>query len=654
LALAKPTPFLSNDLPSTYPSNVFDHPESHPKLHSNIVVKTKTGTQVHGDAQKMNVLQLNATRHETFLTQDAVEFKPNSNRENLSPISPFHYQAAQSTPTPENSLELSAIDVERRDNVPPPEVRRQGDGGIGGGGNTGNSNPKLPTPDSPLSGSTAPPALGVKVKVKRVEVLGSTVFSPEDLEAAVASFIGKDVTFEELLSIRTAVTQLYTDNGYTTSGAFLPPQDVTEGVIKIQVVEGALERIDIQGLRHLRTSYLGDRIRLAAKVPVNIRRLEEALQLLKLNPLISNITAELSAGTAPGLSVLSVNVQEAKPLTTALIVENTDSPSVGEIRGTASINHNNLLGFGDHLNAEYHINEGVNRYNISYQIPINARDSTLSFSYINSDSRIIEPPFAAIDINAKSYNLSFGFQQPIIHTPTKELSLSLSLDLRQNQTFLLTDVPFSFIPGPENGKSRITALRFAQEWMNRSPTQVFAARSQFSFGLDALGATINNIGVDGRFITWMGQLQWVQSLGRDAILIARAGSQLSFNSLLPIEQFNLGGLDTVRGYRQNQLIGDNAAFGSVEVRFPIIRNPDGIGTIQISPFFDIGTVWNHQGEITGPHTIASIGLGLSWQLDPYFLARVDWGLPLNPIRSQANTLQDNGFTFSIRFQPFSF
>jgi hemolysin activation/secretion protein len=156
--------------------------------------------------------------------------------------------------------------------------------------------------------------------------------------------------------------------------------------------------------------------------------------------------------------------------------------------------------------------------------------------------------------------------------------------LRQSETFLLNDIPYSFSEGPENGKSKITALRFSQDWNNRSTTQVLAARSQFSFGLDAFGATVNDSGTDAQFISWLGQFQWVKALGGDVILIARAGAQLSFDSLLPIEQFSIGGVDTVRGYRQNQRVADNGVVGSVEVRFPIIRDSDGIGTIQLAPF----------------------------------------------------------------------
>ncbi len=517
--------------------------------------------------------------------------------------------------------------------------------------------PQTPTSLPPLTApnpipGTPPPELGVKVKVQRVEVLGSTAFSPAELDAAVATFIGKEATFEDLLEIRAVITKLYTDNGFTTSGAFLPPQDVTGGVVKVQVIEGAIEKIDIQGLRRLRTSYVRSRLDLVTKAPVNIRRLEEALQLLQLNPLISNVQAELSSGTTPGLSVLTLKMKEAQPLSAALLVENRDSPSVGSIRGTASISHNNLLGFGDRLSADYGISKGINSYNISYQLPVNARDGTLSLSYNNTSSKIIEEPFSPLDINADSYTLSFGFRQPLVRTPTSELALGLSLDLRQSQTYILENIPFSFSPGPENGKSRVNAIRFSQDWINRSATRVLAARSQFSLGLDAFDATVNNTGIDGRFFSWVGQFQWVQALGGGTILIARTGAQLTPDSLLPIEQFSIGGIDTVRGYRQNQRVADNGIVGSVEVRFPIVGKPSGIGTIQLAPFFDIGTAWNHKGDVPSPTTLASVGLGLLWQLDPYLSARLDWGIPLISIEKQGESLQDNGLFFSLRFQPF--
>ena len=121
---------------------------------------------------------------------------------------------------------------------------------------------------------------------------------------------------------------------------------------RIQVVEAELERIEVQGLNRLQKSYVRSRIAAAAKTPINIRRLESALQLLQLDPLFTRVQAELTAGTVPGNNILILNLKEAPPLSAALIVDNHDSPSVGSSRGTAVLSHNNLLGLGDRALVE--------------------------------------------------------------------------------------------------------------------------------------------------------------------------------------------------------------------------------------------------------------------------------------------------------------
>ncbi len=512
--------------------------------------------------------------------------------------------------------------------------------------------PQLDTPTPPV---TPPiPAPTATVRVNRVDVLGSTVFSPETLKNVVKPYENRDLTFEQLLEIRTAVTKLYTDNGYTTSGAFLPPQDdLANGIVKIQVVEGILEGVEIEGLRRVRANYVRRRIEVAADTPLDIRRLETTLQLLQLDPLFTSVRAELKAGTSPGKSVLTVNLKEARALHGGIIVENRESPSVGTIGATAFLRHDNLLGFGDRLSFDYELTEGIRQFNLGYEVPLNPRDGTLSIRFTRSESKIVEEPFSVLDINSESQTLSTSFRQPIWRTPTSELALGLALDLRQSQTFLLNDIPFSFSLGPDNGKSRVTALRFSQDWLSRSPRRVLAARSQFSFGLPIFDATINDAGIDAQFFSWVGQFQWVQAIGRDIIAIARVAAQLTPDSLLPLEQFSIGGVDTVRGYRLNQRVGDNGITGSLEVRIPLVRQPDGIGLIQLAPFFDIGTIWNNGDvPVTNPSTLMSVGVGLRWQFDPYFSARLDWGYPLNQIDQQGKSLQDSGIYFQIRFQPF--
>lgn len=516
-----------------------------------------------------------------------------------------------------------------------------------------------PTPKPPLTApQPVPPQPGslpeATVKVRRVEVLGSTVFSPTELEAVVAPFIGKKLTFEQLLGIRTAITDSYTSKGYTTSGAFLPPQDISGGVIQVQVVEGQLEKIEIQGLRHLNKSYVRSRIHLATRTPLNIRSLEEALQLLQLDSLFTRVQAELQTGTALGRSVLVLNLKEAPQLSSSLVFENREPPSVGEIGGTAFLINNDLLGLGDRLSATVEKTEGVLAYGFSYDIPVNAHNGTVSFRYSKDENTVIEEPFAPLDITGRTQTYALSFRQPITRTSTNEFALGFSFDWRQSRTYLFGERPFSFVQGPEKGESKVTAIRFSQDWVNRSPNRVLAARSQFSVGLSVLGATVNDTGTDGRFFSWLGQFQWVQALNdkKDTLFVARAAAQLTPDSLLPLEQFAIGGIDTVRGYRENQQVGDNGIVGSLEVRLPLVNKPDGIGLIQLTPFFDIGTAWNNRGRNPDPSTIAGLGVGLNWAIASNFNVRLDYGIPLIGVDNRGNSLQDNGLYFSVRYQPF--
>ncbi|MBE9192905.1 ShlB/FhaC/HecB family hemolysin secretion/activation protein [Gloeocapsopsis crepidinum LEGE 06123] len=513
--------------------------------------------------------------------------------------------------------------------------------------------PELPSPAPrlevpPTPSPETPPPIGDRFLVKQVEVLGSTVLQDEIAELTEA-FTNREVTFEDLIQLRTDITQLYIDNGYVTSGAFLPVnQDITNGIVTIQVVEGELERIDISGLQRLRSEYVRSRLEIATKPPVNQQRLERALQLLQIDPLIRQVNAELTAGSTAGRNVLQVSLQEAPPFTAGLTTDNRQSPSIGSFQGSVFATHNNLLGFGDRLSAEYGITEGLDIYDINYAIPVNASNGTLGLRYGNSDSRIIEDPFRDFDIKSDTRTLSLSFRQPISQSPSNEFALSLAFDLRRSRTFLL-DEPFSFNEGPDNGESRVSVVRFAQDWVDRGTTRVLAARSQFSFGIDAFDATINNTGTDGRFFSWLGQFQWVQQLSPRILLLSRLDAQLTPDSLLSLERFGLGGVDTIRGYRQNEIVADNAILGSVEVRVPLTSDPN---ILQIAPFIEIGTAWNNRFPNPDPATLAGLGLGLRWLVSPNLALRLDYGIPLIPVANRGDSLQDQGFYFSLRYQPF--
>ncbi|HBW90133.1 MAG TPA: peptide transporter [Cyanobacteria bacterium UBA11149] len=524
---------------------------------------------------------------------------------------------------------------------------------------------QLPPPQQLLPPNLAPTSPEVpnggdqnKITVQKFEFSGNTAFSNEELAKVTESFTNRSITFAELLNARSAITQLYVENGYVTSGAFIPPQSMTEGTIKIEIVEGGLEDIQVNGLRRLNDNYIRSRLGLATKKPLNVPKLLEGLRLLQLNPLIENISAELSTGSGPGTSLLIVEVKEADSWSYQLFANNGRSPSVGSFRRGASLTQANLLGLGDGLTVSWTNTDGSNELDGTYTLPINPRNGTLSISYSDTSSKVIESPFNFLDIQSTSSNLDITLRQPIFQTPAKEFVLGLTASRRVSQTLFLEDligegVGFPAPGADDDGRTRLFALRFFQEWTKRGAKEVFAVRSQFNIGLDAFGATSSDDNPDSRFLSWRGQAQWVRLLAPETLLLIRGDVQLADQDLLPTEQFGLGGQGSVRGYRQDVRLTDNGAFASAELRLPILRIPEWDGVLQVTPFVDLGTTWNSgDSPDPDPRSLAAIGLGLQWQQGDRFTARLDWGIPLISVDSTERTWQENGLYFSIIINPF--
>ncbi len=519
----------------------------------------------------------------------------------------------------------------------------------------------LPPPEQLLqSPSSIPPTpepipgkVPESIVVERFEFEGNTAIGNADLAAVTETFTKRRITFAELFQARAAVTKLYIDRGYITSGALIPPQKLQDGVIKIQVVEGGLESINVVGTRRLNPDYVRSRLAIATEKPLNRDRLLEALQLLQLNPLIRNISAELAAGTQPGLNLLEVQISEAKTFNTQIGLDNNRAPSIGSFRRRVQVNQANLTGVGDALNLGYSNTVGSNGIDLSYTRPINPRNGTLKFSYGLTTSNVVEPPFNRIDIAANSRYYEFTYRQPLLQTPSQELAIGLTATRQESDTSVL-EIPFPLSPGADDrGRTRISALRFFQEWTKRNSREVIAARSQFSLGLGIFNSTINNDAPDSRFFSWRGQAQWVRLLASDTLFLLRTDVQLADRTLVPLEQFGLGGQESVRGYRQDLLLTDNGALVSAEVRFPIARISKWNTLVQLAPFLDFGSAWSSSGKQNpDPNILASVGLGLQMQIGDRLSLRLDYGIPFVSVTSRKRTWQENGLYFSIVATPF--
>jgi hemolysin activation/secretion protein len=292
---------------------------------------------------------------------------------------------------------------------------------------------------------------------------------------------------------------------------------------------------------------------------------------------------------------------------------------------------------------------------LDYQIPLNARNGKFRFFFAHSESQVIEDPFSILEIRSGSNNWDFSFRQPILQTTAQEFSTTIGINNRATETSLeIGDerIGFPLSEGAnDNGDTSITVVRFAQEWIRRTPNQVLGLRSQFNFGTNWFGATVNDQATglpDGEFFTWQGQGQWVRQFAPDTILLVRSNLQMADRPLLSLEQFGVGGANSVRGYRQDRILADNGLFSSIEARIPIFRIPQIDSVAQIAPFIDYGVVWS-SGDRPDPDPgqLLSVGLGLRWQFADHINARLDWGFPLMNDEQNNNTLQEQGILFSI-------
>jgi hemolysin activation/secretion protein len=243
---------------------------------------------------------------------------------------------------------------------------------------------------------------------------------------------------------------------------------------------------------------------------------------------------------------------------------------------------------------------------------------------------------------------------PILRTPRQQLWGGVHFDRRQSTTYL-DGSRFSFVPGPENGRAKVNVLRFVGDWTWASPKDVVAARSTVSWGRSSPGSTKQPSGIpDGRFVAWLAQAQWAHLFSLPLAgtqLVVRGDLQLANDPLLTMEQIAVGGSRTVRGYRENLLVRDQAVIGSVELRVPVLSDLLGPHVLMLATFFDVGHAWNRKGT-PSKETIEGVGVGLRYAFSDRIQARAYWAYALRDAPTRDNNIQDNGFHLELEVRAF--
>ncbi|NJN71598.1 MAG: BamA/TamA family outer membrane protein [Limnothrix sp. RL_2_0] len=510
---------------------------------------------------------------------------------------------------------------------------------------------ETPSPTSPDT-NPEPDNGDRQIVADQVQITGSTVFDADDFEPILAKLSAP--TNAQLQQAADKITQLYLQDGFITSRAVVVQDSLNSDTIEIRVIEGQVKTINLRGNERISDDYLRSRLELGSKSPLNTSRLEDQLRLLKLNPIIENIEAILKAGEGEGQSDLDITITEANTFSLNLGTDNYSPASVGSERITLDLAEQNLTGAGDRLGLGYirTTRGGAESLDLNYTLPINAKDGTISLRGVLSRNEVIQEPFDVLNIRGESERYELTYRQPILRNPREEFALGVGFSYQSGLTFL-GDEKFGFNIGTENGESTTSVVKFTQDYTKRQPTGAWSLRSQFSIGTGLFNATTNDAPIpDGHFWSWLGQAQRVKLLNPNNLLIIQADVQLTPDSLLPSQQFVIGGGPSLRGFRQNARSADNGIRFSVEDRITLARDEAGEAVFQVAPFFDAGTVWNsdnNPNQLPSQKFLAGVGVGTWWQIEKGLTLRLDYAIPLVDLQDRGENFQDKALYFNVNY-----
>jgi hemolysin activation/secretion protein len=520
--------------------------------------------------------------------------------------------------------------------------------------------PVLPPPSFPDNDSRL---MGIDtIFVRELRIEDVKLISQDDLAAVSTSYQGRNVTMEELAELSQKLSLLYFDRGYVNSGVVLPDQKVSDGIISFREVRGRLTDIQLDGNQALRDRYWTDRLGEIQNKTLQINELQSALQVIEQHPLVQRIQAQLLPGARLGESSLLLEVAETRPWLINIGIDNYRSPSLGGEQATLYAAHRSLTGRGDLAEIHANIADGLGDGGLAYTLPIGWLDSKLRAYVSAGDAEIVEAPFDRIDINTEVLTWGLELSHPFYRTPARSLTLFVGLESQHSESTLL-DIPFSFSLGEVDGEATAVASIFGAEWIQRGRNRLFAARLSVRQGLDGFGAKslpYSPPGLNGPandFLAFRGQLQFVQQFEwRDSELHLRSSFQIAHDPLLPVEKMPVGGVHSVRGYRENLLVRDNGVTASLEWRLPLFPGSGGKAgfdarALTVAAFADFGQSWDQNTGLPSDRKehIYSVGAGALWQPLPAVGAQLYYGEGLKDLASSGDDLQDRGWHFRVNY-----
>ena len=471
-----------------------------------------------------------------------------------------------------------------------------------------------------------------------MQVDGNTVLDQQLVEKTLYPFLGTGKTVDDVEKARQTLEAVYKEKGYPTVLVDIPEQDVVEGLVHLQVVEGAVERLKITGSRYFYLGKIRDKVPAlaAGQVPFMLNVQEQVGELGKESS-DRQVTPIFRAGTTPGKTEVELRVKDELPLHGSLEMNGRNSENTSRTRLIGSLRYDNLWQSFHSASLQYQVSpenaDEVEVWSGTYVLPTGWANTRLAMYGIGINSntqlgtsvgglsvvgtgviygaRLIKP---LPGINAYNHSLNLGFDY-------KSFNQGINQQGQDQQTSPISYAPFQ--------------IGYDGSW--RYPGVITSLSSVIHFSVNGVGNDQQEF-ENRRFKAKAGyaylttELKHLRELPWDLRLATRASGQVTDSPLISNEQFAVGGQQSVRGYHQTQQLGDDGVNLSVELQSPPLKPQDWdfAQNLRAHLFFDYAYLWIQDALPLNPsdYRLAGTGAGLRMQFFKHWLGEFDWAYPL--------------------------
>ncbi|MBU0744832.1 MAG: hypothetical protein KKE11_05635 [Gammaproteobacteria bacterium] len=475
----------------------------------------------------------------------------------------------------------------------------------------------------------------IKFRLNEIVLTGVSVYKKGELLKYYKPYLGKDVSFSDLQKIANTITIRYRKDGYVISRAIIPAQQVELGKVQIEVIEGYISTVYVEGdISKVRAQLEACGEKIKKMRPLQIKRLERYILLLNDIPGLEVKTVLSPSVEIVGAADITLVVTQNR-VDGEVYYDNRGSRYMGPGQAIGMVSVNDFIGGADNLSLQTIDTplHGELRYlQLGYEFPlgINGVRINVSGSLVETSPGFILDEF---DLIGRSKSWGVELEYPLLRSRTKNLWLRGKFDFLDTQTNFPTGTLSLFA-------DHIRSLRFGVSydfidgWLGSNLIDF-----ELSKGLHVLGASPlepkTQLSRDHGLSDYTKAeltLSRYQSLGKRWLLVGSASGQYSFNGqLLSAEEFSFGGNQFGRAYDPSEIAGDTGIASKLELRANTYPNWKLLQQIQYYTFYEIGVVWNIGGndfEQPAKDSGADVGGGLRVTFNEHLYGNIELAKPL--------------------------